>query len=559
MDEVTIGARLRTLRRQRLEAGRAERLSHQGPPKDGSMRPADLPSFLAELIAAELARYGDRSQARDTVESHTPAWHKPQVLACHQLASDNRCMDDNARGERLGPELISAAYPSARFAPRLAEVLFGVLLFCVTYVVAWIVISPQSNVVICLVIAIFAGVVGGLRSNGRHLLWLWSDTIGRPRAPGSVLGVVPPDLGTGSSKCVPASAIGPGDWICDWEDHKRDLLENEEARERLARSRGRIWEESSDEGINSFSESYSGSAQDPLAPPEPVPRFSQVLAILPAMDGMLLELGLAGADRTRVVPNRPYYCREAVTPRPAPQASKSKSSAPVEELVSLLPRDRTAKPERALVLRLIDDGYDEPTIWNAIRACRAAGLISVDHAAFGWAVEAFLGIFKLRADANGHDRCLIALTKLGRIWVEAGDPKRSTTPTSWEVLMGDKVMGDKVAGDKYEFGSAGAVGPGARTGNVRFTGAPPQFEVGDARVLAAQLAQVLAVLEARSNGASRHLAAIEAVRSATTAAKAGDAIQVMTYLARAGKWALETATSIGAAVAAAAIQHAIGL
>jgi hypothetical protein len=291
-------------------------------------------------------------------------------------------------------------------------------------------------------------------------------------------------------------------------------------------------------------------------------RFNQVLAALPLKDGMYLELGLAGADDLiRVVPNRPYYRRGAVTPRSGPQPSKS--SEAVEELVGLLPRDRTDVPERGLILGLIDAGYDEPTIWNALSACRAVGLISVNHA-FGWAAEAFLGILKLRADARGHDRCLIALTKVGRVWADPADPIRGTTPTPLEVVMGDKVAGDKVAGDKvtgdkYEFGSAAAVGPGARTGNVRFPGIPSQFAVGDTLVLASQLAQVLAVLEARSNGTGPHLTAIEAVRSATTAAKGDDAIQVMTHLSRAGKWALETATSIGAAVATAAIQRAIGL
>jgi hypothetical protein len=479
-------------------------------------------------------------------------------------------MDDATRGERLGPELISAAYPPVRFAPRVAEVLFGGLLSCVTYAIAWSVSSPPSNVTVCLMIAIFVGAIGGLRSNGRRLLWLWCDTLGRPRATGSVLGFVPPDLAEGS-KCVPASGIEPGDWVCDYDAHQRDLRNYEEALERHARSPVGNWDESSGEAISSFSEPDYGDAQHLPSLPEPVMSFSQVLAVLPVKDGMYIHLGLAGADPIRVDPNRPYYRREAVTSGPAPQPSRS--SAAIEKLVGMLPRDRTAVPERDLILDLTRVGYDEPTIWNAFRACRAIGLISLNHA-FGWAAEAFLGIFRLRASASGHHRCHIALTELGRIWACTADPRRSTTPARWEVVMGDKVAGDKVAGDKvagdkvagdkvtgdkYEFGNAAVVGPGARTRSVRFTGAPSQSTVGDTLVLASQLVQVLAVLEARSNGTGPQLAAIEAVRSAATAAKADDAIQVMTHLSRAGKWALETATSIGAAVATAAIERAIGL
>jgi hypothetical protein len=59
-------------------------------------------------------------------------------------------------------------------------------------------------------------------------------------------------------------------------------------------------------------------------------------------------------------------------------------------------------------------------------------------------------------------------------------------------------------GDKYESGNAGAVGPNARAENVRFTQVSPQ--ISDARVLAAQLAKVLVVLEAQSRGTTQDLA-----------------------------------------------------
>lgn len=44
---------------------------YQGPPKDGSMRPADLPPFLADLIAAEIA---SASRSRCTCRHTEPPW-----------------------------------------------------------------------------------------------------------------------------------------------------------------------------------------------------------------------------------------------------------------------------------------------------------------------------------------------------------------------------------------------------------------------------------------------------------------------------------------------------
>jgi hypothetical protein len=115
------------------------------------------------------------------------------------------------RGERFGPESISEVAPSA-LRSRLARIFFSTAVFCATYIIVWMTSSPPRSDLPCLVVAIIVGTVAGWRSNGRSLLWLWAETLGRPRAAETVLGVRPSDLPAYQMKRVPASALEPGDW-----------------------------------------------------------------------------------------------------------------------------------------------------------------------------------------------------------------------------------------------------------------------------------------------------------------------------------------------------------
>jgi hypothetical protein len=113
--------------------------------------------------------------------------------------------------------------------------------------------------------------------------------------------------------------------------------------------------------------------------------------------------------------------------------------------------------------------------------------------------------------------------------------------------------------DTYITGQAGAVGPGASAAGTSF--AASWNQVGSAINLRQAAVELRALRDALRSGESSadHDEAIGAVASAEKAALAGDGPGMLEHLKRAGKWALDCATSIGTRVAAAAIKSAVGL
>ena len=120
------------------------------------------------------------------------------------------------------------------------------------------------------------------------------------------------------------------------------------------------------------------------------------------------------------------------------------------------------------------------------------------------------------------------------------------------------IQGD-IVGDKYTVGQAGAVGPNARAENIQFQQiwlqSSSDLDIG-------QLADELKLLR----GHLRQLAdtpqedeAVAEVSKAQAAALEGDGAGAMRHLRQAGKWALDGATAIGTAVAAAAIKASLGI
>ena len=114
-------------------------------------------------------------------------------------------------------------------------------------------------------------------------------------------------------------------------------------------------------------------------------------------------------------------------------------------------------------------------------------------------------------------------------------------------------------GDKYTVGQAGAVGPNAKAENIQFQ---QIWQQSSSDLDIAQLVDELKLLRGhlrQSADTPQQDEAVAEVSKAQAAAAEGDGPGVMRHLRQAGKWALDGATAIGTAVAAAAIKASIGL
>jgi hypothetical protein len=117
-----------------------------------------------------------------------------------------------------------------------------------------------------------------------------------------------------------------------------------------------------------------------------------------------------------------------------------------------------------------------------------------------------------------------------------------------------------VMGDRYDVhGQAAAVGPNAHVHDATFNQLWSQSsEQIDLPTLAEQLARLRTALRAQAKTPEDDQIVAD-VGQAELAAKSGDGPGTMRHLRNAGRWAFGIATSIGAAVAAAAIKSAAGL
>jgi hypothetical protein len=113
--------------------------------------------------------------------------------------------------------------------------------------------------------------------------------------------------------------------------------------------------------------------------------------------------------------------------------------------------------------------------------------------------------------------------------------------------------------DTYNVGQAGAVGPNARAQGFSLQQVWEQnAERIDLGALARELASLRSAMRNEATTAE-HDVAIGAVAAAEVAANKGDGPAALVKLREAGKWALQVATAIGVAVAAAALKTALGI
>jgi hypothetical protein len=114
-------------------------------------------------------------------------------------------------------------------------------------------------------------------------------------------------------------------------------------------------------------------------------------------------------------------------------------------------------------------------------------------------------------------------------------------------------------GDNYTVGQAGAVGPQAHAENIHFQQIWHQKAADlDTAKLAEELSTLRAHLRQSADTPDQDESVAE-INKAQMAASNNDAPGALEHLQKAGKWALDGATAIGTAVAAAAIKVAIGL
>jgi serine/threonine protein kinase len=117
-----------------------------------------------------------------------------------------------------------------------------------------------------------------------------------------------------------------------------------------------------------------------------------------------------------------------------------------------------------------------------------------------------------------------------------------------------------VMGDQYVItGQAGAVGPSAVAAEMSFTQTWNEIaEHVDLAALAGEMTELRSALRTLASGPEHDIALAE-VASAEMAAKTGDGPRMLRHLAKAGKWALEIATEIGAPVVTAVLKAALGV
>ena len=114
-------------------------------------------------------------------------------------------------------------------------------------------------------------------------------------------------------------------------------------------------------------------------------------------------------------------------------------------------------------------------------------------------------------------------------------------------------------GDKYLTGQAGTVGPNGHAHDIRFfQNWEKNMKDFDLNVLASELNTLRTKLKQNAETQDQDIA-IGEIASAEIASKKEDWPKVIGHLAKAGKWAFETATNIGVRIAAEAIKTSMNL
>ena len=302
-----------------------------------------------------------------------------------------------------------------------------------------------------------------LRSDGEGLLWAWDEVRSQDRkAPFAGR----PQLLSGHDQRARLRDVNPGDWICDYEDHKIKLDEAE--RDYQRRRADRL----DDQRMRDFmrpattrtttrpATRYSSRAdavpldvtmssgipnpqtQETLPPiqrVEPAKDWMQVLSIVPTPEGNDAELGLLHRNKLTSPLERWYYHSLG------PSADGLPSEDPaLAELMRLLRSADSAYRESEIVGRLRESGCSVVLIRRAIAAAVVVGLARRVRGP-GWTAELLTGAFGLgEGSSGGHRSCYLELTETGRAWLEAGDPKLVPRRPKWHLQLDCRYCGAPV-------------------------------------------------------------------------------------------------------------------
>jgi len=350
------------------------------------------------------------------------------------------------RGRRVCSGVLSSTVSLPWHSPTAARTLF---------VAGWMAVGLAIGLVgeswwwAVAAVLMLVGLVA-LRSNGECLLWAWDEARSQDRKASFVGHPQPP---SSHDQRVRLRDVSPGDWICDYEDHKLKLDEAERAYRR------RRADQIADQQLRKHSRPTairtnirSATPQSSLgdaAPlnltmsfdilgrdtPEGVPAIQraepakdwmQVLATVPTSDGRDVELGLLHRKNLTAPLERWYYH--------GPGADGPESEDPaLAELMSLLRSSDSAHRESEIVDKLRGSGHSVVFIRRALSAAIAIGLARrVRHP--GWSTEVLTGAFGFAEPPSaGHRSCFLELTGDGRVWLEAGDSKQEHRRPRWRL------------------------------------------------------------------------------------------------------------------------------
>jgi len=306
------------------------------------------------------------------------------------------------------------------------------------------------------------GLLISLRSNGEFLLWVWDEVHSQDRKAPFV--GRPQPLVSHHQRARLRDVI-PGDWVCDYEDHKIKLDEAE--REYQRRRADRLADQQMRKYLRpatrpttrpatrhasprsaapldvAVSPRIIGTQTPEILPPihrvEPAKDWMQVLSIVPTSDGKDAELGLLHRKKLTSPLERWYYHG------PGPGADELQSEDPtLAELMRLLRSGDSTYRESEIVGRLRASGHSIVFVRRAIAAAVAVGLARRMHHP-GWRAEVLTGAFGLGERASaGHRSCYLELTGTGRAWLEAGDPKMVSRRPKWRLNDDCRICGAPV-------------------------------------------------------------------------------------------------------------------
>ncbi len=349
---------------------------------------------------------------------------------------DNVVVSDSAL--RLdSQQLVAKVRPDSPVSAGLHRGLVGVLVGLLT-LVAFNRLGPWA-----LLIAGVTTAAAVWRADGAGVHDLLSG-VSSHLVPGRTVEVRPGDR----ISTVRVADLRPGDLICPADEFRARMADHDErGAQRAARSaraedaRWAAYERRSTLG---------GRETPPPAPygvtrAAPRIRYREVVAVRREHNGSSIRIGLAPQE---VIVKKPH---DDVLIRPGHTAVRRPDSEPaaraLEAVLTLLRHRTSAVPEREVVAGLLSDHHSRPAIRRALRAGVASHLIS-RHTGFGGSVGRIVRVLTRGPDPgwsgeNGH----LALTGLGRLWVDTGADPEDRTSTRGDGDGGTITLQTFIVGD----------------------------------------------------------------------------------------------------------------